>query len=169
MRVMKRHMRALIPEKWLHEAFEVGVALKGASAAAELFFGMLLLLTMQVGDIVVTMARNELIEDPDNFFATHVTRYSHYLSPHAQFIGALYLLSHGIVKLGLVWGLLRGKMWAYPASLAVLLLFILYQIVQIVQTHSTALILLTVFDFVVLWLIWHEYRMVSAHHGRMVQ
>ena len=71
-----------------------------------------------------------------------------------------YLLSHGIVKLFLVAGLLRNKAWAYPASLAVLGLFIAYQLYRLTFAFSIALVLLTVFDFVVIWLIWHEYRLV---------
>jgi uncharacterized membrane protein len=58
--------------------------------------------------------------------------------------------------------LLRGKLWAYPLSIWVLLAFIAYQLYRYTFTHSIGLILLSIFDLVVLWLIWHEYRTVRA-------
>jgi uncharacterized membrane protein len=64
------------------------------------------------------------------------------------------------VKLFLVAGRLRNKLWAYPASLVVMGLFIVYQIYRFSYTHGWGLIVLSVFDIVVIWLIWHEYRVV---------
>lgn len=69
----------------------------------------------------------------------------------------------GSVKIGLVVGLLRGKIRSYPASLIVLGLFIVYQIYRFSHTHGAGLIILTVFDQFVLALIWHEYRLVGRH------
>jgi uncharacterized membrane protein len=63
----------------------------------------------------------------------------------------------------LVAGLLRNKLWAYPASLVVLGLFIAYQFYRFSYTHGAGLIVLTVFDIIVMGLIWHEYRLVSRH------
>jgi uncharacterized membrane protein len=76
---------------------------------------------------------------------------------------AFYLLSHGLVKLLLVIGLLRGKFWSYPASLIVLGLFIVYQLYRFSFTHGIGLLLLTLFDVLVMVLIWHEYRLVRRH------
>jgi len=76
---------------------------------------------------------------------------------------AFYLLSHGIVKVFLVIGLLRNKLWAYPVSLVVLGVFIVYQLYRFSYTHGFGLMVLTVFDVVVMGLIWHEYRLVRRH------
>ena len=84
-------------------------------------------------------------------------------SVQTQHFYAFYLLSHGIVKLALVVGLLMGRLWAYPASLAVMTLFIAYQLYRFTFTHSPGLIVLTVFDLVVIALIWHEYRLIRHH------
>ncbi len=78
---------------------------------------------------------------------------------------AFYLLSHGVVKLALVAELLRNKLWAYPASLIVLGLFILYQIYRFYYTQSVGLVVLTVFDLIVMVLIWHEYGLMRRHHS----
>jgi uncharacterized membrane protein len=59
--------------------------------------------------------------------------------------------------------LIRNKLWAYPASLLVLGLFSAYQLYRFSYTHSVGLIVLTVFDVIVMELIWHEYRLVSRN------
>lgn len=148
-------------QKRIHEAFEVGVILKGLNAAVEMLLGALLLF-VDVRGIIETLLQNELVEDPNDFLARHLEPLANRLPPNAELYSALYLLSHGIVKAVLVWGLLRGKLWAYPASLAVLTLFILYQVIRIFEHYSLALVALTIFDLVVMWLIWQEYRRVTA-------
>ena len=65
--------------------------------------------------------------------------------------------------MALVVGLLREKLWAYPASLIVLTLFVLYQLYRFSYTHGLGLIVLTLFDIVVMGLIWHEYGLMRRH------
>ena len=55
-------------------------------------------------------------------------------------------------------GLLRRKMWSYPASMWVLGAFVVYQCYRYTQTHSPWLIALTVLDIAVIILVWHEWR-----------
>jgi uncharacterized membrane protein len=71
------------------------------------------------------------------------------------------------VKVALVVGLLKEKLWAYPASLVVMSLFVLYQLYRFSYTHGFGLIVLTVFDVIVMILIWHEYGLMRRHlpHG----
>ena len=147
-------------EKGIHDVFLVSIIAKGVFAALETILGVLLLFTGSVVQFVLALVQNELIEDPTDFFATH---FKSFLNPShdAQIFGGLYLLSHGIVKLLLVAGLLRKKLWAYPASLAVFALFILYQMVKWLETRSTWLLVLTAIDIIVMWLIWHEYRRMT--------
>jgi uncharacterized membrane protein len=63
----------------------------------------------------------------------------------------------------LVIGLLQNKLWAYPASLIALGLFVLYQLYRFSYRHGAGLIVLTVFDLLVMSLIWHEYRLARRH------
>ena len=143
-------------EKNIHRLFVWSVVLKGAHAVLEIVLGIFLLFTDAVNSVIVYLTTRELLEDPADFFLTHV--HSLPLSPHALQFGAFYLLSHGIIKIFLVAGLLRNKLWAYPASMVFLVLFMLYQVMRFFETHSIMLVLLTVFDIFVFWLVWHEYR-----------
>ena len=90
--------------------------------------------------------------------ATTLTRaVQRFTADTALFAGA-YLVIHGLIKIFLVAGLLRGKLWAYPMSLWFLAAFIVYQCYRYIYTHSIWLILLTVLDVIVAFLIWHEYQ-----------
>ncbi len=151
-------------EKNIYRIFEVGVVLKGANALFEIVLGALLLF-VNVGDIVRAFAANELLDDPNDFLATHIYGFASHFSPQAEFYSALYLLSHGIIKVFLVVGLLRRKLWAYPASLAVLSLFVAYQSIKFLSTHSIPLALLTVFDLALMGLVYHEYRRMLKEGG----
>jgi len=71
---------------------------------------------------------------------------------------AAYLIVHGLIKLFLVASLLLGRLWAYPLSLWFLAAFIVYQCYRYLHTHSISLVLLTVFDLAVVFLIWREYH-----------
>ena len=80
-----------------------------------------------------------------------------------QHFYAFYLLSHGLIKSVLVVGLLREKLWAYPASFAVFGAFIAYQLYRYSYTHDVGLIALSIFDLFVIALAVHEYRLLRKH------
>jgi uncharacterized membrane protein len=152
-------------ERRIHQIFELGVLLKGAHAVIECVGGIALAL-IPPGTIVAlvnTWTQDELIEDPKDLVASHLLGWVQHLSVATQHFYAFYLLSHGVVKVLLVAGLLRGKLWSYPASLVAMVLFIAYQLYRFSYTHSPGLIALTVFDLVMIWLIWHEWRVVRHH------
>ena len=152
-------------EHRIHQIFEVSVLLKGAHALIECIGGLVLILVSasSIASLVNKLTQEELIEDPNDFVATHLLSMAQEFTVSTQRFYAFYLLSHGIVKVFLVVGLLRSKLWAYPASLVALGLFIVYQLYRFSYTHGAGLIVLTVFDVVMMWLIWHEYRLVRGH------
>lgn len=146
----------------LHQAFEIGIVLKGLHALVECAGGIALYVvsTATIVRWVNAVTQEELIEDPHDFVATHLRHMAQHFSVSAQSFYALYLLGHGVIKLLLVAGLLRHKRWSYPASLAALLLFVLYQLYRYSFTHSVGLLALTAFDLLVIALIWQEWRTV---------
>ena len=152
-------------ENRIHQIFQVSVLLKGAHALIECLGGIALALvsTSSIANFVNAITQDELIKDPNDFVATHLLTMAHNFSVQTQHFYAFYLLSHGLVKVALVVGLLREKLWAYPASLIVLTLFVLYQLYRFSYTHGLGLIVLTLFDIVVMGLIWHEYGLMRRH------
>jgi uncharacterized membrane protein len=158
----------------IHQIFEISILLKGAHALIECIGGIALYLigTDTIVTLVNKITQEELIEDPKDFVASHLLSFAQNFSLGSKTFYAFYLLSHGVIKLLLVIGLLKGRMWAYPASLVALAFFILYQSYRFLYTHSYGLVLLTIFDLLVMALIWHEYGLVrrrmmgAASHRR---
>lgn len=152
-------------ERQIHEIFEISILLKGAHALIECVGGILLALvsSQAITDFVGRATQHELSEDRNDLVATYLLHWAQGFLIETQHFYAYYLLSHGAVKLLLVIGLLREKLWAYPASLIVLGLFIAYQIYRFSFTQSPALIVLSIFDIFVMGLVWHEYRLVRHH------
>jgi uncharacterized membrane protein len=156
---------AALSEHRIHQVFEISILLKGAHAVLECLSGVALALisTDTIVSWVTWFTQDEFGEDPNDAVATFLLNMAQGFSVGTKNFYVFYLLSHGIVKVFLVAGLLRNKIWAYPASLAVLALFIIYQVYRYSYTRSIGLVLLTAFDFIVMYLIWHEYQLIRRH------
>ncbi|HWJ38076.1 MAG TPA: DUF2127 domain-containing protein [Sphingomicrobium sp.] len=135
-------------EKRIHQIFVLSVLAKGLHALLEIAGGLALYLFS-----ADTIARILDEVDKHDWVARHFP-----LSEQGFY--AFYLLSHGLVKSVLVLFLLREKLWAYPASIAVFGLFILYQLYRFSFTHEIGLVLLSIFDLFVILLAVHEYRLL---------
>ena len=146
-----------------HLLFRISIILKGLNALIEIIGGFITLFITKILliQVVFLLTQDELGEDPKDFIATHLVTAAQQFSLSTQHFAALYLLVHGFVKGFLVIALLKNKLWAYPASMIIFSLFILYQLTIFASTHSLWLIVLTLFDILVLWLIWHEYRYIK--------
>jgi uncharacterized membrane protein len=144
----------------IHRLFQAGIALKAIDGILEVIGGVALVYTPpdRIRDVVTWMTREELQEDPTDFFATHLVHYFHHLSVGATHFASLYLVVYGFTKIGLAAGLLWERLWAYPAALAVLGAFCGYQVYRLFAKHSLVLGTVTLLDLVILALIWAEYR-----------
>ena len=144
----------------LHAGFELGILLKGLHAAFEIVSGILIWLMNPalIRNIVGLITRNELAEDPKDSIANLLLLASQRYSMDAQHFWLLYLLSHGVVKLVLVFLLWKKKLWAYPLALLVLVFFIAYQTIRWTRTRSIVLIALSLWDLIMIWLTILEYR-----------
>jgi uncharacterized membrane protein len=152
-------------ERRIYRFFEVAILLKGANAVLEIVGGVLALLISPsfVQSITTYFTAAELGQDPDDFIATHLRSLAEQYVAGGHVFIALYLLSHGIVKIILVIGLLKNKMWAYPASLVIFGCFTIYQAYLFSHHPTVAMAGLAVFDLVVMWFIWREWVVVRSH------
>lgn len=150
-------------ERIIHRVFEASILLKALHALIECASGVMLyaVSARDITSLVRWLTQSELVEDPRDVIATTLVNMAQGLSVDSKSFYAFYLLSHGLVKLALAAGLLANRLWAYPASLVVLVLFIAYQIYRYSYTFAPGLLVLTVFDFAVLWLVWHEFQLVK--------
>jgi uncharacterized membrane protein len=148
------------PRDLLDQTFEVGIILKGLDGVLEVIGGLLLLVVSPatIDRVVTSLTQHELSEDPHDFLATHLLKTAHGLTGSAVLLGAIYLLSHGMVKVILVAALLRNQLWAYPWMIGFLGVFIGYQVYRLSFQPSVGLTALTIFDAVIAWLTYREYR-----------
>ncbi len=154
-------MRAIgrISEHRIHLIFELSLFFKGAFALFEIIGGILTYVIPQafILGVVSMLTQRELAEDPRDLVANYFLHAAQHLSVGTQRFAAIYLLSHGAIKLWLIVGLLRERLWYYPTAIAVFGLFIVYQLYRFSFTHSAFLLLITALDALVIVLTWHEY------------
>ena len=153
-------------EKRVHQIFVVSVLFKGVHALIEIVGGVALYFfsTAAIVTAIQRYSYDELVEDRHDWIAAHLLDFARTFSVAEHNFYAFYLLSHGLIKAVLVTGLLREKLWAYPASFAVFGAFIVYQLYRYSFTHDIGLILLSIFDLFVIYLAVHEYRLLRKHH-----
>ncbi|MDA3913375.1 DUF2127 domain-containing protein [Oleiagrimonas sp.] len=143
-----------------HWMFDIGVALKGLDGLLEVLGGAALMVTTLpfIIRIVGDVTGAELSEDPTDFVANHLRDMAQHLSVGTQHFVSFYLLGHGIIKLVLVTGLLRGWRWSFPAATIALSAFIAYQTYRLTYAPSALLLLLTILDVAIVALVVHEWR-----------
>lgn len=141
--------------------------IKAIDGLLEILGGILLLYLnpSRMSGLAVLLTRHELSEDPKDLIANAMLRFSHSFSISTQFFGVFYLISHGIIKLILILMLLRKKLWAYPLTMASLILFIVYQVYRYSFSRSVSLLFLTGFDLIMIILTFIEYRRMKAKRG----
>lgn len=150
---------------FVHRAFQLGILLKALDGVLETACSIVFLSTptFEIRHVLALLTRQYLSEDPHDFLANALIHLTEHFSVSTQHFASIYLFVHGMVKVGLVGGLLRGLHWAYPAALLVLTAFIFYQLYRLIYTHSVVLLLLTVVDSVIVFFIWREWRYTTAH------
>ena len=151
-------------EKRIHEAFTVSLAIKGLNGLAEIAGGIAIYLT-STETIARWIARfaNALGGNPNRWIPAHLLKFGDSLTVSQHDFVAFYLLTHGVVKIVLVYGLLRERMWSYPVSFVVFSGYIVYQLYRFTFTHSLLLIVLSIFDAFILTLAVHEYRLLRRN------
>lgn len=154
---MKKHVKNV---DLLHISFEIALILKALNSLCEIIGGILLafLTPEAMNHVISILTQSELTEDPRDLIANSLLRMSGSFSISSQHFGMFYLLSHGISKMILVVLLWKGKLWAYPLSVVLLLIFILYQVYRYMVTPSVMMVLLTVLDLIVVLLTLKEYK-----------
>jgi uncharacterized membrane protein len=152
--------KKLFDEKTIHLVFEISLWLKGVFALSEIIAGIAAYFVSQQFLLTVALwvTKEEFAEDPHDIVANALLHTVQNFSVSTQKFVALYLLGHGVIKLWLIVGLLRRRLWYYPVAIVIFALFITYQLYRYTFTHSVWLLLITVLDIVVIVLTWHEYR-----------
>jgi uncharacterized membrane protein len=142
---------------------------KAVDGVLEILGGVLLFFVKpeQINWMLQILTQHELSEDLHDLVANLLLQSVQHLSTDTKFFAALFLLWHGVVKVGLVWALLRKQWWAYPIAMVAFALFLAYQFYRYSHTHSIWLLVLSLLDALVIVITWLEYkRLRTAHEFR---
>jgi uncharacterized membrane protein len=151
-------------EKNIHFTFKISLILKGVYSFVEIVIGTLTIFATKTFIISTTLffLRGELAEQPRDFLTNYFWTLANNISLSVKYFLAFYLLVHGIIKLLLIIGLMKKKFWAYPTSIIVFSLFILYELYRYFNTYSLWLLLLLILDLIVVTLTIYEYRYMKS-------
>lgn len=140
--------------------FRLSILIKGLDGILETLGGILLLVIPLQGlsDAAQWAAAWAVVQEPDGVLATSLLGITTNLTAVTAVLAALYLLAHGVVKLFLVWAVLKDKLWAFPLMIVFLLGFVGYQSYEIGRHLSWGLVALTAFDLLVVALTVVEFR-----------
>ena len=162
---MKTFAKSRLADRLLHDSFILSVMLKAALGVAQILAAIGLAITSQSQLIrfVAQLTASETQQDPTDPLATWLLSAAQSFSIHEQTFYVLYFTGHGLLNLGIAATLVARLRWSYPVSIVVLAAFVIYQIDRFVLTGSWTMIALSLFDVLIIALVWREYRQLDPH------
>jgi uncharacterized membrane protein len=140
--------------------FRLAVAIKGLDGLVELVAAIVLLAlpAVFVQGVVEGVLARDLLGPPDGSLARHFVAGTAEFASGNRTFAVVYLGLHGILKLAMVVALLRKWVRAYPLVIAVLALFVAYELYRAFHTGSIVLPVLAAIDLAIIVLVVREYR-----------
>ena len=153
-------------DRLLDLSFLAGVGLKVLNIIGDFAAGIPLLFVdaSAVSDWVKWLTADQIAENPDDPIALWVVSTTDHLTNASLGYAAIYLLIHGIVKVGIIIAMVRGHIKLYPWVIGALSLLVVYQLVEFALNHSLFMLFLSLLDIVIVWLTWREWK-----HHRVLQ
>jgi uncharacterized membrane protein len=150
------------PRELLHQLYRASVIIKGIDGILEIVGGFLLIFfsPLAITKTILFLARIELTRGSGHHLLIYFYQIASDFSLHRRHFYSLLFLSHGAIKLVLVGGLMRNRLWAYPTTMAIFTVFVFYQTLEIYSSPSILLVVITVVDVFVVLLIGREYYKV---------
>ena len=143
-----------------HHLFIISILLKGFYAVLELAAGIALFFSSPdyLAQFVRFMFHNRLVADPNDPLATFALHQLQDFDVTRHTFVSIYLMLHGLVKVGVVAGLYSERLWAFPVGLAALGIFIIYQMQRYAHTHAPLLLIISILDAFIMLLVWREWQ-----------
>ena len=148
------------PGSLFHLAYLVTIAVKGFDGALELLLGLLISLAgpQRFYFWVLRFTAPEL-DRPHGRLVEAIRHGASGIASGQNNFAIVYLLVHGVLKLGLALVLLRGGgRWIFPVGTLILTGFIAYMSWHLSERWSGWLLAFALFDFVTLLLVLNEWR-----------
>lgn len=111
-------------------------------------------------NIMTTNMEHELLEKTPDFIFNAISRV---LTAHdfsITYFLAFYFIFWGSIDAILSYQLIKDRIWAFPISLGLIGMFIIYSIFRLTYTHSLVLFSVILLDATIMMLIYREYKKV---------
>lgn len=143
----------------VHQFFIIGILIKGIDAVIETIGGLILLFT-KPGTILRLFLQIPISIGHRSYplYIKTVEFLTNHLTVSLKTFISAYLIVSGLLKIALIFCLLKKKLWAYPLSIAFFFALITYQFYKFSLNHSVPLLCLTLLDIVIVVFIWKEYQ-----------
>lgn len=148
--------------------YDLGIIIKGIDGFLELAAGVLLWVSPSLVHTLLMGIHNEFAEGSTHHIKQYIAQYVGHLDTQLAAAGLtfliIFLISHGVVKLALVYALLKKIVQAYPIALVILGLFLVYQVYAFIREPSIGMALFSILDAVIIGLVWREYRLLLSEN-----
>ncbi|MEO6536484.1 MAG: DUF2127 domain-containing protein [Candidatus Paceibacterota bacterium] len=153
----------MIRNKTYEEIFRFGMFWRIGYGTVRLITGFVLLrhIGTPLSAVFARAFRNEFFEEPRDHFINAISPYAHHFSFEITYFLAIYLIFWGLIDVFLSIQLLRLKLWAFPVTMGLIALFIVYEVYRYTHTHSLILLSIILIDLGLIWLINGEYIRVK--------
>ena len=119
-------------------------------------------------DLLHVLMRQELLEDPSDSLLRFVEQLLVHSDLTVTSFMSLYLIFWGTADIFLSISLLKRKLWAFPISIWLIIIFVMYELYRFYHTHSLVLAYIIVVDIVVVTLIHFEYKKIRLDEARRI-
>lgn len=143
--------------------YDTGIIIKGIDGLVELITGVLLLVAPNLIHAILTATAGRAATAHNHFYhfiGDYIARLDKELAASGVAFLVIFLITHGVVKLVLVYCLLKKIVKVYPAALAVLGAFLVYQVYVFIQTPTIGMAAFCLLDAGIILLVWREYKML---------
>lgn len=146
--------------KIIDVSFDIALLLKSIFAIGEVISGLILffLTPTRMAGIIDKITHGET----SSLIGNLLINFGQHFTVSAQYLAAIYLLSHGLIKFITLFLLWRKILWSYPLSILIFIGFIIYQMIEYAHTQSIFMILVTLVDLIMIILTILEYRSLKG-------
>ena len=143
-----------------HRLFIITIFAKGLLGIIQLLTSLALYVggLEKLPSIAKRLVENELAEDPNDFVASQILSLANIAPTSDTSFYTIYFGLHGLLHMAVVAALLSGVRWASHAAIAVLGVFVVYQLVEWTAIGGKMLLILIAIDLFVIALTYREAR-----------
>jgi uncharacterized membrane protein len=123
-----------------------------------LAFSLLHVVGTSFSDVLQALMEHEIIQEQNDFILQTLQPFCEHFSFQVTYFLIVYLVFWGVVDIVLSYNVLRHRVWAFPVSLYLIGVFVLYEAYRFTHTHSLVLLGVIGVDLVIMWMINKEYK-----------